>query len=141
MVLYGLNTLKFSHELGYENNGNINNITGSRQSKPGFDILAKILDTFPDIREAWLIKGTGAMLYSDSFETPAHDMVSNNYRSSVLKTSYKNKFNEGLNAILKDAACSFLLWCDAQPDFNERYAGRSVSEIYDVFENTRIAQK
>lgn len=39
----------------------IQNILGPRQSKPGFDLLSKIAETF-DINSDWLLLGQGSML-------------------------------------------------------------------------------
>jgi len=37
------------------------NYVGKRQSKPGYDVLKSILETYPKLSSEWLIHGTGEM--------------------------------------------------------------------------------
>jgi len=89
MAFYILNATGFSQKLGYENNGSISNIIGGRQSKPGFEMIVKILDTFPDVREKWLLKGTGEMLYSQE----TNNLPTNGaFHVEVFENNYTNEF-------------------------------------------------
>lgn len=44
--------------------GVVNDILGVRKSKPGFDIISKILQAYPQMRAEWLMRGEGEMLQS-----------------------------------------------------------------------------
>ena len=58
---YKLNKSSFSREIGLGNSMTIGNIVGGRKSKPGYDILYKIVERFP-VCPAWLLTGKGPML-------------------------------------------------------------------------------
>jgi hypothetical protein len=45
--------------------GTIGDILGQRKSKPGYELLRKILLAYPQIRAEWLMLGEGQMLKSD----------------------------------------------------------------------------
>jgi hypothetical protein len=45
--------------------GTVGDIIGKRQSKPGYEILAKIVASYPELRADWLIAGEGEMLRRD----------------------------------------------------------------------------
>lgn len=43
------------------------------RSKPGFDVLDKIAQAFPDVNLNWLISGKGS-LYNNRISTPAKEV-------------------------------------------------------------------
>lgn len=53
----GLNVKRFSEKIGASHTGIYNIVDGT--SKPGFEILEKIIKTFPQYNETWIILGTG----------------------------------------------------------------------------------
>lgn len=54
--------------------GVVNDIIGARKSKPGFDLISKILHAYPQIRAEWFVRGEGEMLKSS--EGPKNYSVS-----------------------------------------------------------------
>lgn len=58
---YNLNKNSFSGKLGLKNNTTIGQIVSGRKSKPSFDVLNKIVETFPEIDSNWLLTGKGEM--------------------------------------------------------------------------------
>ena len=46
------------------------------RSKPGFDVLDKIAQAFPDVNLNWLISGKGS-LYNNRISTPAKEVGKN----------------------------------------------------------------
>lgn len=63
----GLTATKFATLIGVHASA-VSHILNGR-SKPGFDVLAKIIQTFPDISLDWLVAGKGSM-YNSMVETP-----------------------------------------------------------------------
>jgi DNA-binding XRE family transcriptional regulator len=55
------NKNSFAKAIGLTANTIIENIVGKRQSKPSFDVLHKILVTFPHLDANWLMTGEGEM--------------------------------------------------------------------------------
>jgi phage repressor protein C with HTH and peptisase S24 domain len=53
--------------------GVVNDILGVRKSKPGFEIISKILQAYPQVRAEWLMRGEGEML--KSAESPKNNFV------------------------------------------------------------------
>ncbi|MBX0293146.1 hypothetical protein K3G63_22060 [Hymenobacter sp. HSC-4F20] len=45
--------------------GTVGDILGKRQSKPGYDVLSKIVSSYPELRAEWLLTGDGDMLKRD----------------------------------------------------------------------------
>lgn len=62
------------------------------RSKPGFDVLDKIAQAFPDVNLNWLISGKGS-LYNNRISTPAKEVE----KIPVQK----NLFEEEKNAFLR----------------------------------------
>ncbi len=60
--VFAKNPNAFSAELGVPNT-QIYNIIKGKRNKPSFDLLVKILETFPQIRVEWLVMGRGKMVY------------------------------------------------------------------------------
>ncbi|MBT9395324.1 hypothetical protein KLP40_19310 [Hymenobacter sp. NST-14] len=54
----------FARKIGVRT-GTIGDILGKRQSKPGYEILAKIVAAYPELRADWLLGGDGDMLKRD----------------------------------------------------------------------------
>lgn len=72
--LLGKNSNSFSDALGVSSSV-VYQITkgisakGGKKTKPGFDLLAKICETFPQVNERWLLTGKGnPFLSSEEFE-------------------------------------------------------------------------
>ena len=59
-----MNPTSFSDSVGV-NVTVIFNIIKGRRSKPSFDLLVKILHTYPNLNAEWLIRGEGAMWNED----------------------------------------------------------------------------
>ncbi|NEM96200.1 S24 family peptidase [Pontibacter burrus] len=53
---------KFAKQIGVSHTSIASMMPGSRESKPGFEIIAKITETFPSVNIEWLIKGKDPML-------------------------------------------------------------------------------
>lgn len=63
----GLSEYAFAKRLGYEKSSAINAITGKRQTKPGYELMKNVVETF-HVNSDWLFFGTGAMFKSDQIE-------------------------------------------------------------------------
>jgi phage repressor protein C with HTH and peptisase S24 domain len=63
-VLTRGNEKKFAESIGVKPAVINNYTTGKQQSKPGFEVLRKILDVYPDVNMEWLLAGKGEMLKS-----------------------------------------------------------------------------
>ena len=61
----GLNVSSFAKKIGVVDQ-TIRGIVVQRRNKPGFDILAKILQTFTWINAEWLITGKGEMIKQET---------------------------------------------------------------------------
>lgn len=85
---FGLNKSSFSKRIGLDNNVTIGNIVAGRRTKPSYDIIAKILEAFPEVNSGWLITGQGEML-RDSDNQNGHEarqIDQNNLRVPVIST-------------------------------------------------------
>lgn len=60
----GMNKNSFSKKIGLANNTVLENIVGRRQSKPGFEVLNKIILSIENVSSRWLMTGEGEMLLS-----------------------------------------------------------------------------
>lgn len=67
MEHYSLNRREFSLRIGV-NEGMMSNYVGGRLSKPGSDILEKILLSFDKINARWLLTNEGEMLLNENGE-------------------------------------------------------------------------
>lgn len=54
---------RFAQTIGVAS-GVVGDMLGQRKSKPGFDLVSKILHAYPKIRAEWLMRGEGEMLKS-----------------------------------------------------------------------------
>lgn len=72
----GLTATKFATMIGVHASA-ISHILNGR-SKPGFDVLAKIVQTFPDISLDWLIAGKGNMYGKNNPVLPIVDITTEN---------------------------------------------------------------
>jgi phage repressor protein C with HTH and peptisase S24 domain len=62
----GGNEKRFAEAIGVKP-AVINNYTnGKQQSKPGFEVLHKMVEAYPDLQIDWLVSGKGAMLRSEN---------------------------------------------------------------------------
>jgi transcriptional regulator with XRE-family HTH domain len=70
---YGLNNNSFAGRLGI-NAATTHGILSGR-SKPSFDILEKIAQTFTEVNESWLLTGKGSMLKEEMVPVSQHREV------------------------------------------------------------------
>jgi transcriptional regulator with XRE-family HTH domain len=57
---------QFAKRIGVSHTSIASMMPGSRESKPGFEIIEKIVETFPEINTTWLLTGEGKMLKGES---------------------------------------------------------------------------
>lgn len=69
MKHYGLNINSFSVKIGMTNNVAIGSIVNKPERKPSYEVIMKILNTFPEVSRKWFIEGVGDMLVSDIQKT------------------------------------------------------------------------
>jgi phage repressor protein C with HTH and peptisase S24 domain len=69
------NKSAFARAAGISNQS-LSEIIGQRGNAPSFSALQKIAQSFPDIREAWLLLGQGEMLKSEESKTEAQESLS-----------------------------------------------------------------
>ena len=65
MATEEMNVAAFARKLGLVDQ-TIRGIVIQRRNKPGFDILSKIIETFPHVSAEWLLTGRGVMTKSRS---------------------------------------------------------------------------
>ncbi len=70
------NEKKFAESIGVKPAVINNYTTGKQQSKPGFEVMSKILDKYPHVNIDWLITGFGTMLKTDKKNVPFQVLVS-----------------------------------------------------------------
>jgi hypothetical protein len=68
----------FAKRIGVSHTSIASMMPGSRESKPGFEIIAKVVETFPEVNSDWLLKGEGEMLNNIA---TGHTSYSNNQTS------------------------------------------------------------
>ncbi len=61
------------------------------RSKPGFDVLDKIAQAFPDVNLNWLISGKGS-LYNNRISTPAKEVEKNTCSEKIYLKKKKKRF-------------------------------------------------
>ncbi|WP_211240580.1 S24 family peptidase [Adhaeribacter aquaticus] len=71
------NVLGFSKMIGVSHTTIATLLPGSRESKPGFEIIAKLLDRFPEISAEWLVRGEG-----DMFKSNKHTPIATELRTT-----------------------------------------------------------
>jgi phage repressor protein C with HTH and peptisase S24 domain len=87
----------------------INNYTkGKQQSKPGFEVLQKICDTYPSINIEWLINGRGQLRKGQTKPT-----------ERVLITTQDTSGNTSVPLINRRAAANYLTGYQTQEYFEE----------------------
>ncbi len=62
----GISTNRFSENIGVST-VTVHNIIKARRSKPGFEVIQKILNTYPDLSTDWLLLGSGEMWKKERF--------------------------------------------------------------------------
>lgn len=107
MFRLGKNQSSFGDSIGYSQTSIRNTITES--TKPGFEMLAKILKTYPNVNEKWLVQGEGEMFNTkvkSEENTKAESTVQTNNDGGtmlqLLKDQYEKRIAELSNA-LQDA--------------------------------------
>jgi phage repressor protein C with HTH and peptisase S24 domain len=65
---------RFAQKIGVLS-GVIGDMLGKKKSKPGFDIVGKIVHAYPEINERWLLLGEGDMLKSEAPKTEAKESL------------------------------------------------------------------
>jgi antitoxin component HigA of HigAB toxin-antitoxin module len=63
MKHYGYNKNSFTSKVGLSSPSVIGKILNDNNRKPSFDVIEKLINTFPDINAEWLVAGTGSMFY------------------------------------------------------------------------------
>ena len=80
---------EFAESIGISQ-GTLANFTGKRASVPGADVIAKILETYPDVNIAYILTGQGEMFLPKE-ESPALESRVNDLEGRV--TAIENKLN------------------------------------------------
>lgn len=133
-----LNRNSFSNAIGVSPQ-TIHHIVAGRRTKPGFEILEKIVSTFSDMNSEWLLTGVGKMLKKDTHlnthlnthlikKTPKYSEPTNGPTTvAENKTTYSN--GKGVPLIPIEAMAGWgngdttVMEYDAQnyniPEFNE----------------------
>jgi phage repressor protein C with HTH and peptisase S24 domain len=101
------NEKRFAERIGVSPAVINNYTTGKQQSKPGFEVLAKICEQFPDINIEWLINGRGLML-RDEATAPR-----------LLVSTQDTQGNVTVPIINRRAAANFLTGYQSQEYFEE----------------------
>jgi phage repressor protein C with HTH and peptisase S24 domain len=78
------NEKKFAESIGVKPAVINNYTTGKQQSKPGFEVMSKILDRYPHVNIDWLITGYGEMLKTEKKNNPFNVLVSTQDTSGNL---------------------------------------------------------
>lgn len=79
----------------------IENIVGTRQGKPGYDLLEKIAFAIENLNLDWLLTGRGTMFNSDHQSSLEQDQLSLLAKSSTDQTQMVKMFMDRINE--KDA--------------------------------------
>lgn len=104
------NEKRFADSLGVKP-AVINNYTkGKQQSKPGFEVLNKIANYYPDVNIDWLLTGRGEMLKSQSNKTP---------QEKWIVTTQDLAGNRTIPLINRRAAANFLSGYQSQEYFEQ----------------------
>ena len=89
---YNLNKNSFSKKIGLSGSMTITNIVSGRKSKPSYDVLRKIAETFP-INLTWLILGKGSMLLDTGDELESYDFEVDNIVNTIMRSPEKFEKN------------------------------------------------
>ncbi len=103
------NEKRFAEQIGVSPAVINNYTTGKQQSKPGFEVLSKICEQFPDINIEWLINGRGGMLKGAAVQSSPRLVVSTQDTSG----------NVTVPIINRRAAANFLTGYQTQEYFEE----------------------
>lgn len=90
------NVSQFAKMIGVSHTSIASMLPGGRESKPGYEILAKITDAIPAISSDWLLKGKGDMLVKG--EQPgnaSNNMTGNNNTGNQWTGSKKMRLSTG----------------------------------------------
>jgi phage repressor protein C with HTH and peptisase S24 domain len=88
----------------------INNYTtGKQQSKPGFEVMSKILEKYPQVNIDWLITGSGEMVKTDKKKNPFQ----------VIISTQDTKGNLVVPVINRKAAANYLTGHQTQEYFEQ----------------------
>ncbi|WP_159522963.1 helix-turn-helix domain-containing protein [Sunxiuqinia indica] len=74
MHYFDCNNAQFSQKVGLNNNTTIGRIIKG-DTRPSFDVLYKILSTFPDLDANWLILGRGKMFLHAENKTEVNEPI------------------------------------------------------------------
>ena len=84
---------RFAQRIGV-GSGVIGDMLGQRKTKPGLDILTKILAAYPTLRAEWLMRGTGTMFSLDETDpTPPRPASSVKVVQDEMPVPYKGSDN------------------------------------------------
>jgi len=97
--------------------GVVNDILGVRKSKPGFDIISKILQAYPQMRAEWLMRGEGEML--KSAESLKNNSVSSRPAPVELHIAPDTTGNKKAPWINYKAAANYLTGYQSQERYEE----------------------
>ena len=106
----------------------VENIVGERQSKPGFEILEKIINSFEDINTNWLMTGKGDM-FLDKKYTPEYneDIEKNGNLNGNLDTHPLEK------NISSDEKKALLNTCSGVFERKQRECVEAIKKLDDKF--------
>lgn len=103
------NEKKFAESIGVKPAVINNYTTGKQQSKPGFEVLSKILEKYPQTNIDWLITGFGTMLKTDK----------QNGRFQVIVSTQDTNGNLVVPVINRKAAANYLTGHQTQEYFEQ----------------------
>jgi phage repressor protein C with HTH and peptisase S24 domain len=103
------NEKRFAESIGVKPAVINNYTTGKQQSKPGFEVLSKILDKYPQTNIDWLITGYGTMLKTDK----------QNGRFQVIVSTQDTTGNLVVPVINRKAAANYLAGYQTQEFFEQ----------------------
>lgn len=83
------NQRKFALKIGVSTTGLNSMLPGNRESKPSFEVLNKILSTYPQVSATWLLTGEGEMFKAGT------DVATPPAAGHHYVGSSKNKINVG----------------------------------------------
>jgi hypothetical protein len=88
-TLEGGTVLRFSKKIGVAHTSLASMMPGSRESKPGFEIIAKIAEAYPHVSLEWLLTGEGEMFKNGRpndqkmpYMSASHSQTNTNYNTA-----------------------------------------------------------
>lgn len=121
------NKAAFAKSIGSKS-GTIGDIIGGRLNNPSFDILQSIVNTYPDVRLDWLVKGEDPMLYSDIVNTktelPSMQVVNEDKPQYIIKekivvVTQDTSDNVTIPVVNRKAAANYLAGFQSQEYYEE----------------------